>query len=121
MPDQSDWDNDKDFTSHGDTASPPPPPSTSAESETLPKTISPTDNAFGGAHRKTGFSTRKTRSTAVVSGRPAGSEDPGEYEDFFNPHIFLHHSLYTSNPVFAAAVNIHCQRPQNSASQIEIV
>ena len=68
VPNQSDWDNDQDFTSHGDTASPPPPPSISAKSETVPKTITQTENSFGGACRKTGFSIGKTRSTAVVSG-----------------------------------------------------
>ena len=63
----------------------------------------------------------KNRSTAVVSSQPAGSRDPGEYEEYFNPRIFLRQSLYTTNPVFAAVVNICRHRPQNSASQIEIV
>ena len=58
---------------------------------------------------------------AVISGQPAGSEDPGEYEEYFNPHIFPHQLLYTTNPIFTAAVNICCQRPQNSTNQIEIV
>ena len=58
---------------------------------------------------------------AVISGQPAGSEDPGEYEEYFNPRIFPCQSLYTTNPVFTAAVNIRHQRPQNSNSQIEIV
>ena len=48
-PNQSDWDDDQDFTSHWDTASPPPPPIDSAEIDTVPKTITPTENAFGGA------------------------------------------------------------------------
>ena len=120
-PNESDWDDDQDFTSHGDTASPLPPPVDSAETDTVPKTITPTENTFGGAQRKTNFSTGKNRSTAVISGQPAGSEDPGEYKEYFNPRIFLHQSLYTTNPVFAAAVNICHQRLQNSNSQIEIV
>ena len=46
---ESDWDDDQDFTSHGDTASPLPPPVDSAETDAVPKTITPTKNAFGGA------------------------------------------------------------------------
>ena len=121
VPNQSDWDDNQDFTSHGDTASPLPLPADSAKIDTVPETITPTENAFGGAQRKTGFSTGKNRSTAVVSGQPAGSEDPGEYKEYFNPCIFLCQSIYTTNPIFAAAVNICHQRPQNSTSQIEIV
>ena len=120
-PNQSDWDDDQDFLSYGDTASPPPPPADSDETDTVPKTITPTENTFGRARRKTSFSTGKNRSTAVISGQPAGSEDPSEYEEYFNPRIFLCQSLYTANLVFAARVNIHCQRLQNSTSQIEIV
>ena len=48
-PNESDWDNDQDFTFHGDTASPPPLPVDSAETDTVPKTITPTANTFGGA------------------------------------------------------------------------
>ena len=88
VPNQSDRDDDQDFTSHGDTASPPPPPADSTKIDTVPKTITPTKNSFGGAQRKTGFSMGKNRSTAVVSGQPAGSKDPGEYEEYFNPCIF---------------------------------
>ena len=121
VPNQSDWDDDQDFSSYGDTASPPPPPADSAETDTVPKTITPTENTFGRAQRKTNFSTGKNRSTAVISGQPAGSEDPSEYEEYFNPRIFLRQSLYTTNPIFAAAVNICHQRLQNSTSQIEIV
>ena len=106
--DQSDW-NDDDFSSHGHSSLQLPLPSASADSETSPKTITPSDHAFSGARRKTGFPMGSTRSTAVVSGRPAGSEDPGEYEDYFNPRIFLQQSLYTMSPVFATAVNIHHQ------------
>ena len=120
-PNESDWDDDQDFTFHGDTASPLPLPVDSAETDTVSKTITPTENTFGGARRKTSFPTGKNRSTAVISGQPAGSEDPDEYEEYFNPHIFPRQSLYTTNPVFTATVNIHHQRPQNSNSQIEIV
>ena len=121
VPNESDWDDNQDFTSHGDTTAPPPPPVASAHTDTVPKTITPSKNTFGGVQRKTNFSTGKNRSTAVISGQPAGSEDPGEYEEYFNPRIFPHQSLYTTNPVFAAAVNIHHQRPQNLNSQIEVV
>ena len=48
-PNESDWDNDQDFTSHGNTASPLPLPVDSTETDTVPKTITPTENAFGGA------------------------------------------------------------------------
>ena len=96
-PNESDWDDDQDFTSHEDTAAPPPPPVESANTETVPKTITPTENTFGGAQRKTNFSTGKNRSTAVISSHPAGSEDPGEYEEYFNPRIFPRQSLYTTN------------------------
>ena len=68
VPNESDWDDNQDFTSHEDTASPPPPPVDSAITDTVPKTITPTKNAFGGARRKTSFSTGKNRSTAVISG-----------------------------------------------------
>ena len=48
VPNESDWDDDQDFTSDGDTAAPPPPPVASAHTDTVPKTITPTENAFGG-------------------------------------------------------------------------
>ena len=121
VPNESDWDDDQDFTSHGDITAPPHPSAESAETDTVPKNITPTENTFGAAQRKTNFSTGKNRSTAVISGQPAGSEDPGEYKEYFNPRIFPCQSLYTTNPVFTAAVNIHRQRPQNSNSQIEVV
>ena len=121
VPDQSDWDNDQDFTSHGDTASPLPLPTDSTNTETVPKTITPTEKSFGGAHRKTSFPSDKSRSTAVVSGQPAESKDPGEYKEYFNPRIFPRQMLYTTNPIFAAAVNIHHQQLHNSTSQIKIV
>ena len=120
-PNESDWDDDQDFTSHGDMAALLPPPVASADTDTVPKTITPTKNAFGGVQRKTNFSTGKNRSTAVISSQPAGSEDLGEYEEYFNPRIFPCQSLYTTNPVFAATVNIRHQRPQNLNSQIEVV
>ena len=108
-PNESDWDDDQDFTFHDATASTQSPTVDSAQTDTVPKTITPTENTFGGARRKTNFSIRRNRSTAVISGQPAGSEDPGEYEEYFNPHIFPRQSLYTTNPVFAATVNIRCQ------------
>ena len=120
-PNESDWDDDQDFTSDGDNASPPLPPVDSAEADSVPKTITPTEQAFGGVRRKTNFSTGKNRSTAVIFSQPAGSEDPVEYEEYFNPRIFARQSLYTTNHVFTAAVNIHCQRLQNLNSQIEVV
>ena len=54
-PNESDWDDDQDFSSHGDTAAAPPPPVVSAITDTIPKTITPTENAFGGACRKNQF------------------------------------------------------------------
>ena len=107
--DQSDWNDDEDFSSHGHSSSLPPPPSASADSETSPKTITLTDHAYGGACKKTGFPTGSTQSTTVVSSQPGGSEDPGEYKDYFNPHIFPRQSLYTMSPIFAAAVTIRRQ------------
>ena len=60
-PNESDWDDDLDFTSHGDTASPPYPPVDSTKADTVPKTITPTEQAFGRARRKTNLSTEKNR------------------------------------------------------------
>ena len=48
-PNESDWDDDQNFTSHGNTASPLPPPVDYTKTDTVPKTITPTENAFGGA------------------------------------------------------------------------
>ena len=104
--DQSDWNDNEDFSPHGHPSSQLPLPSASEYSETSPKTITQSDHAFGGAHRKTGLPMGSTQSTAIVSGRPAGSEDPGEYKDYFNHCIFPQQSLYITSPVFAAAVNI---------------
>ena len=121
VPDQSDWDDDQDFTVHRDTASLPPPPANSANTDTVPKTITQTESSFGRACRKTKFLTNTHRSTAVISGQPAGSEDIGEYKEYFNPCIFPWQSLYTTNPIFTATVNICRQWPHNSAGQIETV
>ena len=49
VPNQSDWDDDQDFTSHGDTASPLPSPADSTKIDTVPKTITPTKNSIGRA------------------------------------------------------------------------
>ena len=49
VPNQSDWEDDQDFTPHGDTASPLPLPADFAEIDTVPKTITLTENTFGGA------------------------------------------------------------------------
>ena len=43
----------------------------------------------------------------MITGCPAGSETDGEYEDYFNPHIFTRSRLITTNPAFAAAVILH--------------
>ena len=43
----------------------------------------------------------------MISGHPAGSETDGEYEDYFNPHIFTRSRLITTNPAFAVAVSLH--------------
>ena len=121
VPDQSDWDDDHYYTSHGDTASTLPSPSNSADLDTVPKTITQSEDSFGRARRKTRFPMGKHTSTAVISGKPVGSKDPGEYEEYFNLCIFPCQSLYTMNPVFATTVNIHRQRPQSLASQIEVM
>ena len=84
----------------------PLPPSPDPES-TTPKDIRPSTSSFGGARHKTELPTGAICSTAVISGRPAGSETDGEYEDYFNPRIFTHSRLITTNPAFAAAVNLH--------------
>ena len=88
VPDESDWDDHQDFTMHGATASLPPPPLDSTDTDTVPKSITPTASSSGGARRKTKFPTNTSRSTTVISGQPAGSEDLGEYEEYFNPRIF---------------------------------
>ena len=84
----SQWEDDKDSALGN--AQPPPsplPPSSDPES-TTPKEIRPSTSSFGGARHKTELPTRAIHSTAVISGRPAGSETDGEYEDYFNPRIF---------------------------------
>ena len=103
----SEWDDDQDSASGG--AQPPsslPPPSPDHDSTTS-KSIQPSTSSFGGARNKTSLPTRATCSTAVVSGRTAGSETDGEYEDYFNPHIFTRSRLIATSPAFAAAANLH--------------
>ena len=102
----SEWEYKEDSTSGG--AQPPPsllPPSPDPDS-TTPKAIRPSTCSFGGARHKTGLPTRAIHSTAVISGRPAGSETDGEYKDYFNPHIFTRSRLIATSPAFAAAVNL---------------
>ena len=77
------------------------------QKSTTPKDIRPSTSGFGGARHKTELPTRATRSTAVISGCPAGSETDGEYEDYFNPRIFTCSRLITTNPAFAAVVTLH--------------
>ena len=62
--------------------------------------------AFGGTRRKTGSFQQSARPSAVIQGRPTGSETEGEYEDYFNPRIYRPHTLLATSPSFAAAVNI---------------
>ena len=103
----SEWEYEEDSTSGG--AQPPPSlplPSPDPDS-TTPKAIRPSTSSFGGARHKTGLPTRAIHSTAVISGRPAGSETDGEYEDYFNPRIFTCSRLIATSPAFAAAVNLH--------------
>ena len=103
----SQWEDDEDSASGN--AQPPPsplPPSPDPES-TTPKDIRPSTSSFGGVRHKTELPTRAIHSTAVISGRPAGSETDGEYEDYFNPRIFTCSRLITTNPAFAAAVTLH--------------
>ena len=82
------------------------PPLTHDLESTTPKDIRPSTSSFGGARHKTVLPTRAIRSTAVISGHPAGSETDGEYDDYFNPCIFTCSRLITTNPAFAAAVNL---------------
>ena len=103
----SQWEYEEDDTSGS--AQPPctlPPPTHNLES-TTPKDIRLSTSGFGGARHKTVLPTRAICSTAVISGHPAGSENDGEYEDYFNPHIFTCSRLITTNPAFTAAVNLH--------------
>ena len=103
----SEWDDNQDSTSGGvQPPSSPLPPSPDHDS-TTPKSIQPSTSSFGGARNKTALPTRATHSTAVVSGRPAGFETDGEYEDYFNPRIFTRSRLIATSPAFAAAVNLH--------------
>ena len=100
------WDYQEDSASGG--AQPPPsplPPSPNPDS-TTPKAIRPSTSTFGGARHKTTLPTRAICSTAVISGQPAGSEPDGEYEDYFNHHIFTRSRLIATSPAFAAAVNL---------------
>ena len=100
------WDYNNYSTSGGAQLPPSPvPPSPDPES-TTPKDIRPSTSGFGGARHKTELPTRAICSTAVISGCPAGSETDGEYEDYFNPRIFTCCRLITTNPAFAAAVNL---------------
>ena len=102
----SQWEYKEDNASGG--AQPPSalPPSTQDTESTTPKAIQPSTSSFGGTRHKMVLPTRAIRSTAVISGCPAGSETDGEYEDYFNPHILTHSRLITTNPAFAAAVNL---------------
>ena len=104
--DESKWNDDKDQLPHRYSSPQLPPPPGTDNIETMPKTITPLNGPFVGARRKTGFTGGASRPTAVIYGHPGDSKDPGEYKDYFNPAIYPHPSLYTSNPVFAAGVNI---------------
>ena len=121
----SEWEYEEDSTSGGAQLPPSPPPPSPDPDSTTPKAIQPSTNSFGGARHKTGLPTRAIRSTAVISGHPAGSETDGEYEDYFNPRIFSRSRLIATSPAFAAAVNLHrpsvpqpietiCRRPWDS-------
>ena len=70
---------------------------------TTPKSIQQTTSALGETRHKTD---RPQCSTAVISGRPAGSKTEGEYEDYFNPRLFTQLRLVATSPTFAAAVNL---------------
>ena len=103
----SEWEYNEDSAS-GNVQPPPSPLPPSPDSEsTTPKDIRPSTSGFGGARHKTELPARAIHSTAVISGRPAGSETDGEYEDYFNPRIFTRPRLITTNPAFAAAVTLH--------------
>ena len=96
--DQSNWNNNEDFSPYGNPSLQQPLLFASEDSETSPKTITPSEHIVSGACRKTGFPMGSTHSTAIVSGQLAGSEDPGEYKDYLNHHIFPQQSLYTMTP-----------------------
>ena len=102
----SEWEYEEDSASGGAQLPPSPPLPSPDPDSTTPKAIRPSTSSFGGARHKTGLPTRAIRSTAVISGRPAGSETDGEYEDYFNPHIFTCSRLIATSPAFAAAVNL---------------
>ena len=103
----SEWEYKEDSTSGGAQLPPSPLPPSPDPDSTTPKAIRPSTSSFGGARHKTGLPTRAIRSTAVISGCPAGSETDGEYEDYFNPCIFTRSRLIATSPAFAAAVNLH--------------
>ena len=103
----SQWEDDKDSVSGNAQPPPSPPPPSPHPESTTPKEIRPSTSGFGGARHKTELPNRAICSTAVISGCLAGSETDGEYEDYFNPRIFTHSRLITTNPAFAAAVSLH--------------
>ena len=113
-PYKCDWNNESDPPMCSGT-SPLPPLLSLDNNTTTPKTASQLDDAFGGVWRKTGFPLGLTR--PVISGHPAGSEN-GEFEDYFNPRIYTNHTLYTTSPSFAAAVNLRV-RPISPHSQVQ--
>ena len=102
----SEWEYKEDSASGGAQLPPSLPPPSPDPDPTTPKAIRPSTSSFGGARHKTGLPTRAIRSTAVISGRSAGSETDGEYEDYFNPCIFTCSRLIATSPAFAAAVNL---------------
>ena len=85
--DDSEWNDKDDQPLYGGSSSPPPPPAGVDNTDTTLKTITPSDRAYRGARRKTGFPSGTTRLTAVISGHPTVSED-GEFKDYFNPRIY---------------------------------
>ena len=102
----SEWEYEEDSASGGAQPPPSPPPPSPDPDSTTPKAIQPSTSSFGGARHKTALPTRAIRSTAVISGRPAGSETDGEYEDYFNPRIFTRSRLIAKSPAFASAVKL---------------
>ena len=103
----SQWEYEEESASGSAQLPPSPPPQSPDPESTTPKDIQPSTSGFGGARHKTELPTRAIHSTAVISGCLAGSETDGEYEDYFNPHIFTCSRLITTNSAFAAAVNLH--------------
>ena len=66
--DDSELNDEEDHPPHGGSSLQPPPPPSIDNSNTTPKTITPTNHAHGGARKKTGFPSGANQTTVVISG-----------------------------------------------------